>query len=236
MDLMDNIVADENAITSVCFLSDGELVKPYLLDDDIPASSDKTPLNPAEKELLEECIRTIDEGYMAFFEVGIRLFMIKAGKLYRETHSSFEAFCKEKWDFSRAHADRLIKASQVVKVLHTAPVGDVAIPTTESQARPLTSLTDDQVKRAGRLVKKAKGAVTAADFKDAAAQVAPVNKPKVNNASKAPMIIEKDVSDQLVEALDDAMKIARENKFPKQIIDGINAVMKLVKEEQNEIK
>ena len=93
-----------------------------------------------------------------FTIVGARLYTIWSRKLYRETHRSFEAYCKEKWGFSRFHASRLIKANQVVDNL-TKPhqLGNISIPPTEAAARTIADLPLDDQKRVAKRVKESVG-------------------------------------------------------------------------------
>ena len=60
-------------------------------------------------------------------------------------YATFVEYCKERWDFARAHAYRLIESAKVIETV--SPIGD-KIPRTESQARPLTRLSPDQQKEA----------------------------------------------------------------------------------------
>ena len=62
---------------------------------------------------------------------------IRDQRLYRGAHGTFEAYCKDRWDFGRAHACRLIGACETMGVL--SPIGDKlsALPANESQMRPL---------------------------------------------------------------------------------------------------
>ena len=69
--------------------------------------------------------------------------LIPDSRLYRQTHTTFESFCRERWKLSIAHGIRLIAAAEVVQNL--APIG--AIPTHESQLRPLSKLRDIAVAR-----------------------------------------------------------------------------------------
>jgi hypothetical protein len=55
-----------------------------------------------------------------------------------QTHKTFKDYCRGKWEMSRRQANRLIGAAGAVEVL--GPVGPT--PTTERQARPLTSIED----------------------------------------------------------------------------------------------
>ncbi len=71
----------------------------------------------------------------------------KDGKSYpatrcpRETHGTFEDYCRERWGMERRHAYRLIDAAGVVSNL--CPTGHI-LPTTERQARELTALEPEQ--------------------------------------------------------------------------------------------
>jgi hypothetical protein len=98
-------------------------------------------LSPHEMDALERCERIIAEGIQTFVEVGRALLVIRDGQLYRQTHTTFEAYCRERWDLSRTYAYQLIGASEVVD--EVASVSDV-VPANEAQARPLASLPPEQ--------------------------------------------------------------------------------------------
>ena len=98
-------------------------------------------LTVVERKSLTQHEATIERGLRDFVEVGNALAAIREDKLYRATHKTFEAYCRERWDLSKTHCNRLIGASQVMERL--APIG--VIPTTESQIRPLTTIELDQV-------------------------------------------------------------------------------------------
>ena len=95
---------------------------------------DLTPLDQAEQESLQEHEATITANLQAFVQVGEALRKIRDGRLYRETHATFEAYCRTRWDLGRAHAYRLIGAAETVAVL--SPLGDI-LPACETQARAL---------------------------------------------------------------------------------------------------
>jgi hypothetical protein len=69
-------------------------------------------------------------------------------KLYRNTHASFEAYCRDRFGFQRRHSHQLIDAAQVVDHLiqfleideNCAPMAHI-LPTKERLVRPLSSLT-----------------------------------------------------------------------------------------------
>ena len=94
---------------------------------------------PPATMTLGECEAVIERGLKTFCEVGEALLAIRDGRLYRITHSTFEDYCREKWDISRFYAHRLIEASTVIENLRLLPIGN-KLPETESQARPLTIL------------------------------------------------------------------------------------------------
>lgn len=103
-----------------------------------------------ERERLSMLEGTIQRGLRTFFEVGAALVQIRDQRLYRERHTTFEAYCQERWGMTRRHADRLIQGSEVVREIgaHRAE-GDEALdardetnwseglPQNEAQAREL---------------------------------------------------------------------------------------------------
>lgn len=89
---------------------------------------------------LIECERVIERGLNTFVEVGTALLEIRDNRLYKDGYSTFEEYCRERWDMQRAYAYRLIGAAEVVANL--SPIGDI-LPATETQARPLASLSPD---------------------------------------------------------------------------------------------
>jgi len=54
----------------------------------------------------------------------------------RETHRTFEEYCKERWGFARRTAYQFIDSAKVIENVRNC----AQIPQTESQARPLTKL------------------------------------------------------------------------------------------------
>jgi hypothetical protein len=120
-----------------------------VMDEALSAIADILPaidgtidaLSPDETEILEYCEHVIAEGIQTFVEVGRALLVIRDGQLYRQTHATFEAYCRERWDLSRTYAYQLIAASEVVD--HVAAVSDV-VPANEAQVRPLVSLPPEQ--------------------------------------------------------------------------------------------
>jgi len=97
---------------------------------------------------LVELETTIERGLKTFVDVGSALLEIRDSKLYRKEHSTFEDYCRDRWNISRVHAHRLIEAAEVT--INLLPIGNI-LPATESQARPLTSLEPEQQREAWKL-------------------------------------------------------------------------------------
>lgn len=99
-----------------------------------------------EKTRLAELEAVIKDGLMTFIDVGASLLEIRNSRLYRHEYGTFEQYCREKWQMTRRSANRLIQAHEVITNL--GPIGPISsdlvpigtIPTTESQARPLSKL------------------------------------------------------------------------------------------------
>jgi len=94
-------------------------------------------LSLTEKTELQEMEGIIEPGLRTFYQVGCALATIRDSRLYRETHATFEEYCKDRWDMRQAHAYRLIDSASVQDVL--SPIGDIQ-PANEAQIRPLTKL------------------------------------------------------------------------------------------------
>jgi phage N-6-adenine-methyltransferase len=100
-------------------------------------------LTAEERKEFAICEAVIARGQgKLYYEIGAALFKIREGRLYRETHSNFDDYSQDRWDYTRRHADRLIQSAAVADNLR--PIG--LIPATESQARELVGLTAEQQK------------------------------------------------------------------------------------------
>ncbi|MCU0541041.1 MAG: MICOS complex subunit MIC60 [Oscillatoriaceae cyanobacterium Prado104] len=99
-----------------------------------------TKLDVTERARLQELESIVKHGLQTFYEVGKALDEIREQRLYRETHKSFESYCRDKWDIARQTAHRFIAAAQVIENL--TPIG-VKIPTKEIQVRPLAGLSPE---------------------------------------------------------------------------------------------
>ena len=86
---------------------------------------------PLERSRLAELEAIIERGLATFIEVGTALAEVRDSRLYRETHATFADYCRERWNFSRSHGYRLIRAAQFAAV---SPTDDIR---NERQARAL---------------------------------------------------------------------------------------------------
>ena len=80
----------------------------------------------------------VRDGFVA---VGNGLAGMLEGRLYRETHASFEAFTEEEFGIQRAHAHRLVNAARQFQAI--APAAEkrgLPLPQNEAQLRPLAKL------------------------------------------------------------------------------------------------
>lgn len=76
-------------------------------------------LTISEKAEFDKLCRVVDDGLKSFLAVGSALFEIRGKKLYRQTHTNFDDFVREKWGISRDRADQLIKAAEVKSEMPT---------------------------------------------------------------------------------------------------------------------
>jgi hypothetical protein len=95
-----------------------------------------TALTKTETAELTQHERTIQQGLGTFREVGQALMAIRDGRLYRGEFKTFEAYCKDRWSFSRPRAYELINAAETCEAV--SAVADK--PTSERQVRPLSKL------------------------------------------------------------------------------------------------
>jgi len=109
-------------------------------EEELPIAVPVQPPTAAAPVTLAECEAVIERGLATFLEVGQALLCIRDERLYRESHGTFEAYCRERWGMSRAHAYRQIGAAGVAGIL--SPIGDT--PATEAVARELAPLLADE--------------------------------------------------------------------------------------------
>ena len=124
-----------------------------------------SPLSTSEIKERDELENTVQQ---AFYIAGRSLKILRDKKLYRETHRTFEAYAKERFDFSKSGAYYLISAFEVVENLKRPQIvdkneGASILPTNESQCRPIAKLSPDQQRDIwNKAVERANGKVPSA--------------------------------------------------------------------------
>lgn len=74
--------------------------------------------------------------------IGMALMKIRDERLYRKDYSTVEDYCRDRWQFQRSYANKLIASAGVVKNIGTGTI----VPKTEFQARPLAKLPPEELK------------------------------------------------------------------------------------------
>jgi N6-adenosine-specific RNA methylase IME4 len=131
-------------------------------------------LTEAERAQLRSCEEVVTNGLGEFIKVGVALHYINKNRLYRETHTTFNAYVQERWGVSRAQAYGLITVAEVVDNIQNGG-GDVA-DLTVSKAKLLAQAEPQaqaQLAKAiqGKTVKDAKKIVSAAAKKTTTAKI-----------------------------------------------------------------
>jgi hypothetical protein len=179
----------------------------------IQESNDITEhLMDSERERLKACESVIRNGLGTFIEVGRSLAEVRDCRLYRETHKSFEEYCRDVFDISKMRAYQQISGYETVMLLEEKskqlftfseldqeesllPAQEknqqkVITPKNEAQTRPLTKLSPDNQIKAWELVleqlKEGKK-LTAALVKKAVREVRGEVVKRVFNENKAEM-------------------------------------------------
>ena len=136
-------------------------------------------LTPDERAELGHCETIIERELAKFVEVGIALANIRDGRLYRDTHGTFEDYCRERWGFSRVRAHQMIDAAEVVGVL-TIVNSDSPVIANEGQARAIAStLKEHGPEVAAQVLREAaRDALTAASITKVANELKRDNRQK----------------------------------------------------------
>jgi hypothetical protein len=118
---------------------------------------------------LAHCERIIARGWESFIEVGEALRTVRDRRLFREDHSSFEAYCLDRWQYRRSYAYYLVGAAEVIA--HLSGNDKSPLPRCEAQVRPLIGLPPDKIREVWTEVVKDTDieAVTAKVVRDKAA-------------------------------------------------------------------
>ena len=144
-----------------------------------------TGLTVGESTELAALESKIAAGLKTFIEVGEALARIRDSRLYRAQFGTFEDYCRERWGFNSSRARQLIGAAETVRNLESVTTVTL-LPSTESQARPLTTLEPEQQREAWqRAVETAPaGKVTAAHVEAVVAEMTTTAMPKLVTVDK----------------------------------------------------
>lgn len=134
-----------------------------------------TPFQISKLEKLESEIR---QGLQTFVDVGCALTVIRDEKLYRRDYDTFEAYCQERWGWSRQRSSQLINAAELMDKLPPTLAAKV---TTEREARALLLLEPAEQKQV---------------IREAAKEGVPIAE-KAKSFSEKPVNIDRTVSTQV---------------------------------------
>lgn len=141
-------------------------------------------LTSGEQRELADCEAVIEKGWETFVEVGRALAHIRDQRLYRAQYDTFAAYCRQKWQYGKSQAYRLIGAAEALAYL--SPIGDIPKPNREAQVRPLIGLEQESAKLAWKRAaeKAAGGVITAKLVRQAVAETTGVPTPKTRKTNE----------------------------------------------------
>jgi hypothetical protein len=84
-----------------------------LLDVAVPPLG--APLGPIEQRELQTCEVIIQRHRQGFLATARALHTIWEKRLWRETHSSFESYCRQKWDLGKSQAYRYLEGYKLAE-------------------------------------------------------------------------------------------------------------------------
>ena len=133
---------------------------------------------------LAECEETIARGVRGYVEAGEALRTIRDARLYRETHGTFEDYCRERWGWNKDRSNQLIRASEVSTTVLS--LGAPA-PANEGQARELVGLPAETAAQIMRTAAETGQTVTARVIRETRVQItAPKETTKETPKTAAP--------------------------------------------------
>lgn len=180
-------------------------------------------LTVPERSQLRRLTAIVKDGLRTFVQVGNALKEIRDGKLYRETHQTFEAFCASEFDVGKSQAYRLIEAAQV----KSSPIGDKIA--NENQARQMASVPEKHRATVIASVEKSGKPLTGAAIKKAAAEIVPLVPIKVETDRQKLQTVAVRYLESAVRAIDDLNEVCRDNKLAQQAVDDVQSVIRKVK-------
>lgn len=153
----------------------------------------QTELTTAERHCLTAYEAVIAQGMESFIDVGNALCQIRDGELYRDKYNTFAEYVGDRWNMKRAHAYRLMFASEVAM----SPIGDKVgwKPDAESQVREVATIPEEHRETVlSEAVEKHGPTPTAAQIKEVAAGVIEpdIDRPQVSTAFVGEIDLEDD--------------------------------------------
>ncbi|MBD2308981.1 hypothetical protein H6G17_26295 [Chroococcidiopsis sp. FACHB-1243] len=149
------------------------------------------PLSDEERTLLDALEREVEES---FYIAAKALWTINKKRLYRETHQTFEDYCRDRFQFTPRHLYYQIKAAEVIENLQQSERLVQILPSSEYQVRPLSRLKEpeQQIEAWKKSVEKAGGQAPSHEIvKQAVTELYAVAPSK--KAERAPHILSGDV-------------------------------------------
>lgn len=132
---------------------------------------------------LAECEETIARGVRGYVEAGEALRTIRDARLYRETHGTFEDYCRERWGWTRDRAYQLIGGAEASRQL--SALGAPA-PANEAQARELVGLPAEDAAHIMRTAAETGQTITARIIRETRIQITqPKETPKETTMTAA---------------------------------------------------
>ncbi|WP_414582764.1 hypothetical protein [Scytonema sp. PCC 10023] len=149
------------------------------------------PLTDEERTLLDDLEQQVEES---FYIAAKALWVINKRRLYRETHQTFEDYCRDRFQFTPRHLYYQIKAAEVIENLQQSERAVQILPSSEYQVRPLSRLKkpEQQVAAWKKSVEKAGGQAPSHEIvKQAVTELFAVAPPKKEELS--PRIVPGDI-------------------------------------------
>lgn len=202
----------------------------------------------SREQRLRACEKVLEEHMEEFYRVGVALTEIKNDKLYKVKpvldgdgfYTDFDKYCRDHWELSRTHADRLIYAAYIRKKI---PPSGGSFQWTERTIRPITKLehsgkVEAIAKEAEKLARDNKKGLTSTVVNKAIEIITRKKKPKPKPKKKKQpefydMLVKwqaqlENISDKLNEIPEDAIQLLSRDKksFCKDLAETIEKTTK----------
>ena len=143
----------------------------------------------ADSHRLTQLEAVVARGLASFVEAGCALLEIRHSELYKLTHPTWRAYCRERWDWSDEYARKIMCAAEVAQNLQQRPITsptivgghDPAYPASPHQVLPLAGLPPAKQREVWVEATRNKDAPTAEEIAEIVAQSGvpvPPEKPK----------------------------------------------------------